>query len=149
MSLHIVPVDWKDACGFITMWHRSHEAPAGGKFWAGCADELGVLHGVHVTGRPVAVSYQDGWTLEVTRVATDGTRNANSMLYAAAWQATKALGFRRLVTYNHEGESGASLRAAGYRIVAQRPPRKGWNSPSRPREDKGVDGIARTLWEAV
>ena len=148
MSLHLVPLAWQDASAFVSMWHRSHEPPAGGRFWAGVADERGILHGVHITGRPVARSFDDGWTLEVTRVATDGTRNANSKLYAAAWQAAKALGFTRLVTYNHEGESGASLRAAGYRIVAERPARKGWDMPSRPRSDHGVDGIPRTLWEA-
>jgi len=82
------------------------------------------------------------------RSATDGTPNANSMLYAAAWRAASALGYRRLVTYTQDGESGASLRAAGYRIVAERPARPGWSVPSRPRDDHGVDGIARTLWEA-
>jgi len=51
--------------------------------------------------------------VEVTRVATDGTPNACSLLYAAAWQAAKALGYRTLLTYTQKGESGASLRAAG------------------------------------
>lgn len=82
-------------------------------------------------------------------VATDGTRTANSMLYAAAWRACSALGYRRLITYTEEGESGASLRGAGWRVVAQRPPRKGWDTPSRPREDNYTIGIPRTLWEAV
>jgi len=36
------------------------------------------------------------------RVATDGTPNACSLLYAAAWQAAKALGYRRLVTYTQK-----------------------------------------------
>ena len=70
------------------------------------------------------------------------------MLYAACWRATSALGYRRLVTYTQGGESGASLRAAGYRVVAERPPRRGWDMPSRPRDDSDYESIARTLWEA-
>lgn len=84
----------------------------------------------------------------MTRTATDGTAHVNSMLYGAAWRASKALGYRRLITYTQSGESGVSLRAAGYLVVAERPARKGWDTPSRPRNDRGVDGIPRTLWEA-
>ena len=149
ISLHIVPLDWDDAVRFVRMWHRHLEPPVGGKFWAGCADESGLLHGVHITGRPTSRVLQNGLTLEVTRCATDGTRNVSSKLYAAAWQVTKGLGFTRLITYNQEGETGASLKAAGFRVVAERSAHKGWNRPSRPREDKGSAGIARTLWEAV
>jgi len=72
-----------------------------------------------------------------------------SMLYAAAWRAVKALGFRRLVTYTQAGESGSSLRAAGWRVVAERPPRKGWDTPSRPRESRGTEHVQRFLWEAA
>ena len=107
-----------------------------------------MLVGVAVVGRPVARLLQDSLTLEITRVATDGTPNACSLLYAAAWQAAKALGYRRLVTYTQAGESGASLRAAGWRTVAARPPSPGWSRPSRPRADHGVDHTARMRWQA-
>jgi hypothetical protein len=130
------------------MWHRHHDPPPGHKFSVGVADDTRLV-GVAMVGRPVARHYDDGRTLEVNRTATDGTRNANSMLYRACWQVTKNLGYRRLITYTQAGESGASLRGAGWRIVAARPQRAGWDAPSRPRDDKGVDGIARTLWEAV
>jgi hypothetical protein len=169
MSLRIVPVTFETACQFVAMWHRHHQPPAGCKFCQGVADEAGVLRGVVITGRPVSRMFDDGLTLEVTRAATDGTRNANSKLYAAAWQAAKALGFRRLVTYTyvqiegpvcagvcrHEScrlirrsESGASLRASGWAVIAERPARPGWNMPSRPRDDSRYDAIPRTLWEA-
>jgi hypothetical protein len=69
------------------------------------------------------------------------------MLYAAAWRASKALGFRRLVTYTQQGESGASLRAAGWTVIAKRPPHPGWNRPSRPREPRGTENVQRYLWE--
>jgi hypothetical protein len=148
MSLRVVPVDLQTARGFIWMWHRHHAPKVGHKFSLGVADSDDVLRGVAMVGWPVARAYQDGLTLEVNRTATDGTPNANSMLYGAAWKVAKNLGFRRLVTYTQQGESGASLRAAGWRVVAERPARKGWNTPSRPRKDRGVDGIPRTLWEA-
>ncbi|SLB33401.1 XF1762 family protein [Mycobacteroides abscessus] len=72
-----------------------------------------------------------------------------SMLYGAAWRAAKAMGYRRLVTYTLASESGASLRAAGWRVVARRPPRKGWDMPGRPRVDTTRHSVQRTLWEAV
>jgi len=147
-DLQLVPVSFDEACGFVSMWHRHHAPPIGHKFSIGVADDT-TLVGVAMVGRPVARHFNDGRTLEVNRTATDGTRNANSMLYAAAWQATKALGYRRLITYTQQGESGASLRAAGWRVVAERPARKGWTAPSRPRESRGTDEIPRTLWEAV
>lgn len=146
--LQLVPLTFDEACGFVRMWHRHHPPSRGHKFSVGVANETALV-GVATIGRPVPRAYDDGRTLEVTRTATDGTPNANSMLYGAAWRAAKALGYRRLITYTQEGESGASLRAAGYRIVAERPPRKGWDTPSRPRDDRGVDGITRTLWEAA
>lgn len=148
MSLRLVPVSFADACGFIVIHHRSHQPPVGCKFVVGVADDE-ILRGVLIAGRPVARSYDNGQTLEVTRSATDGTPNANSMLYAAARRASFALGYRRLITYTQSGESGASLRGAGWRVIAERPARPGWACPSRPREDRGTDGIPRTLWEAA
>lgn len=79
MSLRIVPVSFRDACGYVEMWHRHHGPPRGMKFALGVADQDDVLRGVAIIGRPVARAYQDGLTLEVNRTATDGTRNANSM----------------------------------------------------------------------
>jgi hypothetical protein len=147
-QLRIVPVKFTDACGFVATWHRHHEPPVGHKFSIGVVTPDDVLRGVAMVGRPVARHLDDGMTLEVNRSATDGTPNANSALYGAAWRAAKALGYRRLVTTTQAGESGSSLRAAGWRVIAERPARPGWNVPSRPREDKGVDHIPRTLWEA-
>ncbi len=146
--LHLVPVSFRDACGFVAMHHRHHRPPVGCKFVVGVADDEGVLHGVLIAGRPVSRLLDDGMTLEITRTATDGTPNTNSMLYGAGRRACWALGYRRLITYTQADESGTSLRAAGWRAVAQRPARSGWTTPSRPRDDRGVDRIPRTLWEA-
>lgn len=149
MSLHLVPVVFTDACAFVEAHHRHHRAPVGMKFCVGAATDDGVLRGVAIVGRPVARSLDDGRTLEVNRTATDGTPNANSLLYGAAWRAAKALGYTRLITYTQAGESGSSLRGAGYRVIAERSARPGWNVPSRPREALGTENVQRTLWEAA
>jgi hypothetical protein len=149
VMLELVPVSFATACEVVAELHRHHEPPVGHKFSVGVADEESVLHGVAIVGRPVSrVLDAEGDTLEVLRSATDGTPNANSMLYAAARRATFALGYRRIITYTQDGETGSSLRAAGYRVIAERPARKGWGVPSRPRVTKGTDGIARTLWSS-
>lgn len=146
--LHIVPVSFRAAAEFVAQHHRHHRPPRGMKFALGVAQD-GRLVGVAMVGRPVARHYDDGLTLEVNRTCTDGAPNANSMLYGAAWRAAKALGYRRLITYTQVGETGASLRGAGWRVVAERGPRPGWDCPARARSDRGTDGVARTLWEAV
>ncbi|EFL29430.1 conserved hypothetical protein [Streptomyces himastatinicus ATCC 53653] len=147
MKLHLVPIRFRDAAAFVAMWHRHNLPPVGCKFCTAVADEEGVLRGVAIIGPCPHV--RNGQTLEVNRTATDGTPNANSMLYAAAWRATKALGYTRLITYTQADETGASLRAAGWRVVAQRPARPGWSVPSRPRKANGSEHMPRTLWEAA
>jgi hypothetical protein len=147
VTLHVVPVSFSDACQFITMWHRHHEPPNGHRFSVGVANDE-ILVGVAIVSHPIARHLMDGRTLEVIRTATDGTQHANSMLYGTCWRAAKALGYSRLVTYTQAGETGASLRAAGWRVVAERPSRPGWSTPSRPRDNTAYLSIQRTLWEA-
>ncbi len=148
MSLSVVPMTFKEAAAFVTENHRHHPAPVGHKFSIGVADERSTVVGVAMVGRPVARHYDDGWTLEVNRTCTDGTPNANSMLYGAAWRAARAMGYHRLITYTRADEAGSSLKAAGWHIIAQRQARSGWGAPSRPRVDTTDYGIQRTLWEA-
>lgn len=148
-GLDLCPVTFSEAAWFVDRYHRHHPAPTGHKFSIGVARD-GEIVGVAMVGRPVARSFDDGWTLEVNRTCTKGApQNANSMLYGAAWRAAKALGYHRLITYTLASESGASLRAAGWRVVAERKPRKGWNMPGRPRIDTTQHCVQRTLWEAV
>lgn len=116
MSLNLQPVDFDEACQFIKAYHRHHLPPQGYKFCVGVNDGEKIV-GVAIVGRPVSRMLDDGWTLEVTRTCTDGTKNANSMLYGAAWRATKALGYRKLITYTLPEESGKSLRAAGFNVI--------------------------------
>jgi hypothetical protein len=129
-------MDFAEACAFVTQHHRHHIAPVGHKAALGVAEDDRIV-GVAILGRPVARRLDDGWTLEVTRVATDGTRNACSKLYGASWRLAQALGYRRLVTYTLETESGSSLRAVGWRCIeATTREGQGWSTKSRPRVDK-------------
>jgi hypothetical protein len=147
-TLELVPIDYPTAAEFVDGWHRHHRAPPSHKFSIGAALD-GLLVGVCIVGLPIARAYADGRTLEVRRTATDGTRNVNSLLYGAAWRAAKALGYRRLITYTQAGESGASLRAAGWHVIAERPPRASWDTPSRPRDGSSYLSTTRYLWEAA
>lgn len=147
MALQLQPITFKEATTFVARHHRHHPPSKGWKFGIAANDGEKVV-GVVMVGRPVSRMLDTGWTLEVTRCCTDGTKNAASMLYGAAWRATKALGYRRLITYTLAEETGASLRAAGWRDLYQTRKFKSWNTPSRPRVDHAPTG-QKTLWEAI
>lgn len=148
VRLHIEPILLKRAYPWVAEHHRHLGRPAGGLFAIAVHDHEDRRRGVIIVGRPAARHYQDGFTVEVSRCCTDGAPNACSMLYGAAWRTARGMGYRRLITYTQSAEPGASLRAAGWRVVAERKPTKGWDRRNRPRADHGADGIARTLWEA-
>jgi hypothetical protein len=118
-------------------------------FSVGAADEDGTLRAVGIAGRPVARNYDDGATIEVTRVASDGTPNATSMLYGALQRASFALGYTRVITYTLATESGSSLRASGWKVIGQRPATPGWSRVSRPRDNGRYVSAARQLWEVL
>ena len=133
--LELRPISFREASAFISQHHRHHRPPHGCKFCIGLVGPAGTLVAVATVGRPVARALDDGYTAEVTRLCTDGTRNAASMLYAASWRAARAMGYRRMITYTLADEPGTSVRAAGWREIART--RGGsWNVPSRPRIDK-------------
>ncbi|MGW4543279.1 XF1762 family protein [Streptomyces chartreusis] len=138
---------FKPACAWVDQHHRHHDAPQGHQFSLGVCTGDGRLVGVAIVGRPVSRHFDNGLTIEVTRLATDGTPNACSALYAAAWRTARSAGYRRAITYTQDGESGTSLRAAGWRKVADLPARPGWDAPSRPRRTLGTENVARILWE--
>jgi hypothetical protein len=128
------PITLREARAWVDEHHRHHRAPQGGIF-AIAVSEGDDVRGVAIVGRPVARNASDGWTAEVTRVATDGTPNACSMLYGAAWRAARAMGYRRLITYTLQTEPGASLRASGFRLLGEAGGGS-WSSRLRPRVDK-------------
>jgi len=144
MSLQIQPITFDECSIFIKRYHRHHIPPQGWKFGIAVNDGEKVV-GVITVGRPVARAFNDGWTLEITRCCTDGTKNACSMLYAAAWRAARAMGYKRIITYILEKETGASLKAANFKELYKVKGRS-WSCKSRERVDKHpLDN--KTLWE--
>lgn len=147
--LRVTPITLAEANEFVVRHHRHHKPTVGHIFSVAVSDCE--VRGVAIVGRPVTRALQDGFTAEVLRVATDGTPNACSMLYATCWRAARALGYQRLGTYTLKSELGTSLRAAGWRIVGQTRGRS-WNVPGRPRVDWHptlVTGEDRVRWEAL
>lgn len=143
--LELQPITFDEACMFIAQHHRHHLPPQGWRFGIAVNDGTEVV-GVVTVGRPVARRLDNGWTLEVTRCCVkEGTPNAASMLYAAAWRAARALGYKRLITYVLASETGTSVKAAGWKVVGQAGGGS-WNVPSRPRVDKAPTG-KKMLWE--
>ena len=148
----IVPATLDEANTFIRAFHRHHDPVPGAKFCLaisysgiGANDEI---VGVAIVGRPVARMLDDGWTLEVNRTCVyKSFPNVNSMLYGACWRAAKALGYRKLITYTLPEESGASLRGAGWKIVAESAGGGSWSRAERPRVDTHPLQ-AKIRWEA-
>lgn len=133
--IEIRPITRDEADGFIRKHHRHHGVPVGAIWRHAVHDDDGNLVGVAVVGRPVARGLDDGLTVEVTRLCSDGAPNACSMLYGAARRAADAKGYRRGLTYILASEDGASLRAAGY-LKLWNVKGRSWDTPSRPRTDK-------------
>ena len=146
VSLHLQPITYAEACTFISEHHRHHLPPQGWKFGIGVNNGERMV-GVVTVGRPVSRMLDNGLTLELTRCCTDGTKNASSMLYGAAWRATKALGYQRLITYTLVEEPGTSLRAAGWKSVYETGGGS-WSRDGRMRVDTHPLG-QKTLWEAA
>lgn len=132
--MEVIPLELAEANAFVARWHRHHKTVVGHKCSIGAVKD-GNIVGVAIIGRPVSRHRDDGLTLEVTRLATDGTRNACSFLYGACARAAFALGYKRIGTCILEVEPGTSLKAAGWRMIGETPGRS-WSVPSRPRIDK-------------
>lgn len=113
MKLIIKPITFKQACAFISQHHRHHKPTIGCKFCIGCFDGE-MMVGCAVCGRPVSRHLDDGLTCEINRLCTDGTRNACSVLYGACCRVARAMGYKKVVTYILESESGASLKASNF-----------------------------------
>lgn len=142
--LELVPVDLTEARRFIVDHHRHNGAPVGWRFGVGLARD-GELVGVAMVGRPMApkIAAAEPRTVEITRVATLGDRNANSRLYGAACRMAAAGGYRSAITYTLPEEGGASLRAAGFILEEENAggrPEQTWNVETRPRYEQNLFG---------
>jgi hypothetical protein len=54
---------------------------------------------------------------EITRLVTDGAKNACSFLYSACARVAREMGFEAIQTYILEDEPGTSLKAAGWELI--------------------------------
>ena len=143
--IKLTPISLAKANEYVKAHHRHHTGTTGHKFSIACSNDGGEIVGVAIIGRPVSRMLDDGFTLEVTRLCSDGTRNVCSMLYSAAWRAAKAMGYRRMVTYTLETECGVSLKAAGWRYAGSAGGGS-WDRKSRRRTDK-APLCKKTRWE--
>jgi len=132
--MDVRPISLREASAFVGRLHRHHGEPRGCKFAIG-AEKKGALVGVVIAGRPVARMLDDGRTCEVTRLCTDGTLNACSLLYSAAAACARAQGYRRIVTYILASETGDSLRAAGW-VCEGQAGGGSWSRERRERDDR-------------
>ena len=130
-NLVIIPLTLRKANYFVKEHHRHHGPVTGCKFAIGCSLN-GELIGIAIAGRPVSRRLDDGMTIEVTRLCTDGQPNACSRLYGAAVRVAREMGYTRAITYTHSDEPGTSLRAAGWTMDGRIPGRS-WNRPNRKR----------------
>ena len=111
--MNIQPITFKEACDFINQHHRHHKATVGCKFSVGLFEGSKMV-GCAVCGRPVSRYLDDGFTCEINRLCTDGTKNACSMLYGACCRIAKAMGYKLIITYILESENGAILKASNF-----------------------------------
>lgn len=135
--LTVVPLTLREANEFVAVFHRHHKPVVGHRFSLGVmrhwSDTCKTLVGVAICGRPVARMTDWRTTVEVVRLATDGTQNACSALYGAARATAKAMGFQRITTFTLLSEPGTSLRAAGWTQTGVTEGGE-WGRPSRSRQ---------------
>lgn len=147
--LFICPIDLDTANTFVSLLHRHNKPVPGAKFNLAVVDETGLLRGVAIVGRPVARNLDDGLTLEVNRVCTDGCPNSCSALYGAARKVAFSMGYCRIVTYTLVDESGASMRGAGWRKVAEVKASDNWTKSRPGRSRSTVYQSNKWRWETI
>lgn len=140
----IQPISLAVANALVADWHRHSKPVVGHLYSLGLFDEDLTIHGAAIVGRPTSRHLQARGWIEITRLVTDGTRNACSRLYAAACREARRRGCPRVVTYTLATETGASLRAAGFTAAGHTKGRQ-WGCESRPRQHR--EAPDRTRWE--
>ena len=144
MSYQFQPISLKLANKFVAAYHRHNKPVAGHKFSIGLVLNEKLV-GVAICGRPVARMADDGLTLEVLRVCTDGTRNANSMLYSRVKKIAQIMGYKKVLTYTLAEESGSSLSAVGAQKDGIVKPRE-WSREKRKRETQNIYKKEKIRW---
>lgn len=161
--LSVRPISLKDANNAILAWHRHHKPVVGHRFSC-CAMDGDKLVGIAIAGRPVARMTDQLNILEITRLATDGTRNACSILYSAMARAARALGYQRIQTFILESEPGTTLKASGWQPICSKGHYKescncpsfdyitsggDWNRPSRGGRRTDQPQVRKQRWGVI
>jgi hypothetical protein len=154
ITMNIEPLTLREANDFVEPFHRHSKITArdGGKWAIGLAHD-GEMVGVAIVGNPLAASFMDGYTAEVLRccVNDNAPTNSCSMLYGRCWQIWRKMGGKKLITYTLAKESGSSLKGAGWKVVGETKPHKGWGSKTKQdgikREWQPVYGQLKFRWE--
>lgn len=147
-QVRIVPCTLPKANSFVGHLHRHHAPIPGGFAWFCVAAVVdGTARGTAIAGRPTNRNNDDGLTVEVLRLTSDGTSNVCSALLGACASAAKALGARRVITYTLDSESGMSLRGAGW-IMEESGIESWWtHAGSRtPAQDRPHMSQPKTRW---
>lgn len=126
------PMELKEVQAYINQYHRHHMAAHRDKFRIAAMENGGIV-GVIQVGRPVSRILDDGKTLEVLRLCSNGTRNVCSFLYSRAARIAKEMGYKKVITYILQSENGSSLKASGWHCEADNVGGSNWNTPSRQR----------------
>lgn len=142
--LELSPISLKQANAYVTQYHRHHKASKG-HMYSLAAYKDGRLVGVVICGRPVSRYLDNGKTIEVNRLCTDGTRNACSFLYSAAARVAKAMGYKRIITYILQSESGVSLKASGF-VCEGEAGGVEWTGTRKPKQEDLYPHEMKTRW---
>ena len=126
----------REANNYVKDNHRHHKPVAGCKFAIGVYED-NILHGVAICGRTISRVLDDGLTIEINRVCTDGKKNACSILYGACCRIAKAMGYKKAITYILSSEIGTSLKASNFTLEAENVGGKVWTG-KRSGRDNGV-----------
>ena len=128
-----IPISLAQAQSYIDEHHRHHTSVIRDKYRVG-AEINGELVGVAQVGRPVNRHMDDGKTLEVIRLCSNGTKDVCSFLYAKSARIAKELGYSKIITYILESETGTSLKASGWHLEDSQCGGGTWDRANRKRE---------------
>ena len=141
--MKVLPLTLAQANELISAWHRHHKPSVGHRFSIGACDGMDIV-GAAIVGRPVARKTDQYLIAEVTRLVTNGTKNACSFLYAASARISREMGFQKIQTFILKDEPGDSLKAAGWTFegMTDSKPYK-WHSRDGRRDDQPAESKQR------
>ena len=129
--MEIRQITLKRANEFVNQNHRHHGKVQGHKFSIAAYNNNEIC-GVAIVGHPQGRYSNDGRTLEVVRLCTDGTKNACSLLYGRCARIARDFGYKKIITYILESENGSSLKASGWVLENEKCGKpNGWNGRNR------------------